>query len=189
MAGVGGVWLAHRDDVSPAGGAAGFAGALRPPGLAAPALDGLRDQDGRAADMGALRGRPVVMTFVYSTCEDACPTQVQAIRGALDALDRDVPVVAVSVDPRGDTPRRARRFLLEQHMTGRMRFLLGSRERLQPVWDGYAIRPQEGELEHSAYVVLVDAQGRQRVGWPHSALTPEGLEGDLRLLLEEGSAA
>ena len=79
--------------------------------------------------MAAYRGRTVVMTFVYSTCEDTCPAQVQSIRGALDRLGRDVPVLAVSVDPRNDTPARARRFLLEQHMTGRVRFVLGSRAR------------------------------------------------------------
>ena len=92
-------------------------------------------------------------------------------------------MLAVSVDPANDTPRRAKRFMLEQQMTGRMRFLLGSREELEPVWDGYAIQPQEGQLDHSAYVVLVDERGMQRVGWPHSHLTPEGLEHDLRVLL------
>ena len=35
-------------------------------------------------DIAGLLGRPTVMTFLYSTCEDTCPTQVQSIRGALD---------------------------------------------------------------------------------------------------------
>ena len=39
------------------------------------------------------------MTFVYSTCKDTCPAQVQSIRGALDELGHDVPVLGVSVDP------------------------------------------------------------------------------------------
>lgn len=185
LAAVGGVWLASsRGEPAPAVGATGFAGSLRPPGLMAPPLGNLRDQDGATVDPAALRGTPVIYTFVYSTCEDTCPTQVQTIRGALDRLGRDVPVIAVSVDPAGDTPRRAKRFLLEQQMTGRMRFLLGSRQELDPVWAGYAIQPQTGKLDHSAYVVLVDGNGRQRVGWPHQYLTPEGLEHDLRVLLE-----
>jgi protein SCO1/2 len=122
------------------------------------------------------------MTFVYSTCEDTCPGQVQSIRGALDELGRDVPVLAVSVDPRNDTRARARRFLLEQHVTGRVRFVLGSERELEPVWRGYGIAPQRGELDHSAYVVLVDGDGRQRVGFPHSQLTPDGLASDLKRL-------
>ena len=185
LAAVGGVWLASgSQSPTPAVGASGFAGSLRPPGLDAPGLGILRDQDGRHVDPASLHGTPVIYTFVYSTCEDTCPTQVQSIRGALDRLGRDVPVIAVSVDPATDTPARAQRFVSEQHMTGRMRFLVGPREELEPVWKGFAIAPQKDELDHSAYVVLVDGEGRQRVGWPHQYLTPEGLEHDLRALLE-----
>ena len=185
LAAVGGVWLASGSESrQPAVGASGFAGSLRPPGLRAPSVEGLRDADGRRVDPASLRGTPVVYSFVYSTCEDTCPTQVQTIRGALDDLGRDVPVIAVSVDPRGDTPTRAQRFVAAQGMTGRMRFLLGSHGELEPVWKGFAVRPQEGELDHSAYVVLVDGEGRQRVGWPSSQLFPEGLEHDLRVLLD-----
>ena len=184
LAAMGGVWLASgSESVAPAVGPSGFAGSVRPPGLDAPSVQQLRDADGRRVDPAGLRGTPVVYTFVYSTCEDTCPTQVQTIRGALDDLGRDVPVIAVSVDPAGDTPTRAERFVAAQGMTGRMRFLLGSRDELAPVWKGFAVRPQEGRLEHSAYVVLVDGEGRQRVGWPSSLLTPEGLEHDLRVLL------
>ena len=185
MAALGGVWLASgSQSPAPAVGAGGFAGSLRPPGLDAPGLGTLRDQDGRRVDPDSLGGTPVIYTFVYSTCEDTCPTQVQTIRGALDRLGRDVPVIAVSVDPATDTPARARRFVSEQHMTGRMRFLVGPQHELSPVWKGFAIAPQKKELDHSAYVVLVDGEGRQRVGWPHQYLTSEGLEHDLRVLLE-----
>src|SRR5437764_591850 len=76
----------------------GWAGALRPPGLDVPRFR-LRDQDGRVVGSGALRGTPVVYAFVYSTCRDTCPAEVQTIRGALDDLGRDVPVIGVSVDP------------------------------------------------------------------------------------------
>jgi protein SCO1/2 len=55
----------------------------------------------------SLRGRPVVFAFVYSTCKDICPAQVQTIRGALDDLGHDMRVVGVSVDPANDTPSRA----------------------------------------------------------------------------------
>jgi protein SCO1/2 len=179
-AAVAGVWIAASSGSEPR--AAGeFAGSIRPPGARAPAFR-LRDQDGKAVSMAGYHGRTVVMAFVYSTCKDTCPGQVQSIRGALDRLGRDVPVLLVSVDPANDTPARARRFLLEQHVTGRMRFVLGSERELAPVWKGYGIAPQRGALDHSAYVVLVDGAGLQRIGFPHSRLTPEALEHDLRRL-------
>ena len=110
----------------------GWAGALRPPGLDVPRF-ALRDQDGHVVSSRSLRGQPVVYAFVYSTCRDTCPAEVQTIRGALDDLGRDVPVMGVSVDPANDTPKRASAFLLEQKMTGRMHFLLGSRAQLAPM--------------------------------------------------------
>jgi protein SCO1/2 len=177
-----GVALAPGDDGGKVEtGPTGFAGAVRPEGVPAPPLP-LADQDGRRVDVAALRGRPYVVTFLYSTCEDTCPLQVDTIRGALDDLGRDVPVLGVSVDPAGDTPARARRFVAERRMTRRMRFLLGDEAALAPVWRAYGIRPQRGKLDHSAYVVLVDGAGRQRVGFPFDHLTPEGLAHDLSRL-------
>jgi protein SCO1/2 len=179
-AAVAGVWIAASSgqETEPAGA---FAGSIRPPGARAPAFR-LRDQDGRTVTMAGYRGRTVVMAFVYSTCKDTCPGQVQSIRGALDRLGHDLPVLLVSVDPANDTRARAKRFLLEQHVTGRMRFVLGSQRELAPVWKGYGIAPQRGTLDHSAYVVVVDGDGLQRIGFPHSQLTPEDLEHDLRRL-------
>ncbi len=178
-AGVFGVWLATRgDDVPPA---TGWEGSLRPPGTRLPDF-ALRDQDGETVTAAALRGRPVVVTFLYSTCEDTCPAQVMSIRGALDRLGHDVPVIGVSVDPANDTPARARAFLLEMSMTGRMDFLLGDRSELAPLWKAFGIAPQRKGREHSAYTVLVDGRGRQRIGFPADRLTPRALAADLARL-------
>jgi protein SCO1 len=178
-AGVAGVVLARAGDDSPT--SAGWEGAIRPPGTRLPAFS-LADQDGETVTDATFRGRTVVVTFLYSTCEDTCPMTAQSIRGALDRLGRDVPVIAFSVDPANDTPRRARAFLLKQSMTGRMHFLLGSREQLEPVWEAFGIAPQRDGLEHTAHTVLVDGAGRQRIGFPSSQLTPNRLAADLARL-------
>jgi protein SCO1/2 len=178
-----GVWIAAlRDSGSPVPNAtAALSGSLRPAGARVPDYT-LRDQDGRVARPADHRGRPAVYAFIYSTCQDVCPLEVQQIRGALDDLGHDLPVVGVSVDPAGDTPPRARAFMIKQHMTGRMRFLLGSRAELEPVWRAFGIRPQRDGAEHSAYVVVVDGDGRQRLGYPVSQLTVAGLARDLARL-------
>ncbi|MEO8688675.1 MAG: SCO family protein [Solirubrobacteraceae bacterium] len=180
-AAVAGIWIAASRGQGTERPSSAFAGSIRPPGARAPVFR-LRDQDGRTVSMASYRGRTVVMAFVYSTCKDTCPGQVQSIRGALDRLGHDLPVLLVSVDPANDTPARAKRFLLQQHVTGRMRFVLGSERELAPVWKGYGIAPQRGTLDHSAYVVVVDGNGLQRIGFPHSQLTSEDLEHDLRRL-------
>jgi protein SCO1 len=173
-----GVLLAGGGDESQAIPANGWAGATRPAGAGVPAFT-LTDQDGHRVTRAALSGKPAVFAFIYSHCRDTCPAQVQTIRGAMDQLGRDVPVYGISVDPANDTPRSAQAFLLEQKMKGRMEFLLGSRTQLAPVWRAFGIAPQEHGREHSAYVVLVDARGRQRVGFPFAHLTQAGLAHDL----------
>jgi protein SCO1/2 len=162
-------------------GGPGFEGALRPPGIP-PVHFALKDQDGKVATLDQYRGRPVILTFMYSTCKDTCPLTAQQIKGALDDVGQSVPTLAISVDPANDTPLNARRFVNQQGLTKRMRFLLGDQAQLAPIWKAYGIRPQGKAFDHSAYVVLVDAKGVQRVGWPVDKITPEGLAHDLRLL-------
>ena len=167
----------------PADASAGsrFQGARMPEGLRAPDF-ALRDQDGRRITMRQLRGRPVIVTFLYTTCEETCPAQAQVIKGAFADLGRDLPAVAVAVDPPRDTPANARRFLTVQRMTERLRFALGSRDDLQRVWEGFAVQPQRKDLEHTGRLVLVDARGVQRVSYPIDQATPERVAHDLRLL-------
>ena len=81
--------------------------------------------------MRALRGYPVIVTFLYTNCDDTCPAQAQTVRGALDELGEDIPALAVAVDPPRDTPQSARAFLAEQRATGRLDFVLGSRSELR----------------------------------------------------------
>ena len=132
--------------------------------------------------MRGFRGEPVIVTFLYTTCEDTCPLQAQTVRGALDQLGHDVPAIAIAVDPPRDTPERARAFLSEQRALGRLDFVLGTRDELRPLWQGFAIRPQSVTEEHQARITLVDPRGYQRVGYPGSQATPERLAHDLRLL-------
>jgi protein SCO1/2 len=176
------------DPVS-AAGPTGLHGGLRPPQARASDFQ-LRDQDGQVATMDEYRGRTVVVTFMYSTCQDTCPLTAQQIRGALDDLGRAgaVPVLAISVDPQDDTPLHVKRFLIKQHMTGRMRYLVGTRAQLEPIWRAYGIQPQGQGYEHTASTVIVDGDGRQRVGYLTDQLTPEALADDLRTLAARDGA-
>ena len=162
----------------------GFEGATMPAGVRAPDFD-LRDQDGKPISMRALRGKPVLVSFLYTTCDDTCPAQAETMRGALDDLGHDVPAIAIAVDPPRDTPERARAFLLKAQATGRIDFVLGSRAQLRPLWKGFFIRPQSVNQEHQARFTLVDKKGFQRIGFPGDAATPEALAHDLELLEQE----
>lgn len=144
---------------------------LRP---ARPAPDfTLHDAAGRTVRLSQLRGRAVLLTFVYARCPDVCPLMVGKLRAALARLGpraRGARVVAVSVDPRGDTPALVRAFVARHGMRGRMSYLIGSRAALAPVWKAYGIgvagTPEQREVGHSALVTGITAAGRLQTLYP-----------------------
>jgi protein SCO1/2 len=171
-------------DVAAQTGEGPFEGGTMPPGVRAPSF-ALLDQDGKPVTMAQYLGKPVIVTYLYSHCTDTCPITAQMVRGALDDLGHDVPALAISVDPFRDTPASARAFLRRQHVTGRIRFVLGKRRQLLPVWRGFAIAPQLPQTEHQAWITLVDKRGFQRVGSPVNQTSPEHLAHDVRVLERE----
>jgi protein SCO1 len=182
-----GVLVFVRPDRPPPLGAGGFAGALSPPDIT-PKDFTLADEDGHRLSLAGYRGRVVVLTFMYSTCQDTCPVTATTIRGALDDLGHDVPSLAVSVDPANDTPDSAEAFLVKRGLSGgRMHFLLGTRAQLAPIWRAYGIQPQGKGFEHTARVLLIDKRGRQRVSFPVEQLVDRDLAHDIRKL--EGERA
>jgi protein SCO1/2 len=172
------------DNDSVATGTSRFEGAVMPKGLKAPDFT-LTNQDGERISMRDFRGQPVIVTFLYTTCEDTCPVQAQTVRGALDELGEDVPAIAIAVDPPRDTPERARAFLSEQRALGRLDFVLGTRAELKPLWKGFYVRPQSVTQEHNARFTLVDERGFQRVGYPGFEATAERIAHDIRILQAE----
>jgi protein SCO1 len=156
-------------------------GSIPPPNIP-PADFALRDQDGKLVKLADYRGQPLMLTFMYSTCRDTCPVTAYQMRGAMDDIGHDIPTLAISVDPKNDTPLNAKRFLNRTGLTGRMRFLMGTQKQLEPIWKAYGVQPQGKGFDHSAYVLVIDRRGVRRVTWPTEKLTPEGLAHDLRFL-------
>lgn len=171
-----------------------FRGGALPPGVSgAPAprvvLD---DARGDRVDTHRLRGRPYVVTFLYVDCEDVCPLIGAELKQALERLGpraRDVTMIAVSVDPRGDTPAAVQRWLTRLRMPANFRYLIGSDEQLQPIWRSHYAAPQpagRANSAHTASIWLIDRRGRWRTkfsgGMP---VAPADIAHDLRLLLEE----
>lgn len=161
-----------------------FQGATLPPGVRAPDFS-LKDENGKRVTMKEYRGKPVVVTFMYSHCKDTCPVQAQQIKGALNDLGHALPALSISVDPSRDTPKSVDHFNAEQGVTGRIRWVLGRESQLRPLWEGFHTTSQSASSEHQARIMLVDKRGFQRIGYPVSQVTPERLAHDLRLLEKE----
>jgi protein SCO1 len=162
--------------------------AIDPP-RPAPLTAGL-DADGRRVRVPAQDGRPALVTFLYATCPDVCPLIADRIATALDRLGPDarrVDVFAISVDPKGDTPPVVRAFLRRHGLEGRMRYLVGTRRELAPIWRRWFVSGQPaaaGASLHSAVVYLLDRDGREVGTYSGGITVPSGdLAADLRALL------
>jgi len=158
----------------------GFYGAAIPPSPPAPGFT-LTDQDGRAVSLGSVRGHVTVLAFLYSTCGATCVLIAQQIRGALDELPHPVPVLVVSAAD-ADTPASVARFLANVSLTGRVRYLTGSLAQLRPIWRAYHVHPASAgraAFDRYAFLLLLDARGRERVLFQPEVLTPEALAHDI----------
>jgi|GEM_PF-2063904 len=181
---IGVVLLADRSSRSAPSTSSPFEGPTMPPNLKA-ANFSLVDQNGHRVTLSTDRGKVVVLTFIHSLCHDACPFMVEQIKGALNDLPdggRQVAVIGVSVDPSEDTVKNRRAFLAKHEMTGRLAFVNGPLSAMRRVWHAYAIQPVTPKIDHSTFVLLIDRQGIERVGFPADELTPEGLAHDIQVL-------
>ncbi len=133
----------------------------------------LRDSTGKVVRLSQFRGRAILLTFIYDHCPDVCPLIVANLHNALLKLGAragQAQIVAVSVDPRGDTPRTVKAFLAAHEMTGRMEYLIGSFKQLAPVWSRYGIQaqgsPDSREVSHTALVYGITGTGRMLALYP-----------------------
>jgi protein SCO1 len=168
-----------------------FAGLRAKPQVDAPPLR-LRDSLGKPVDIRDYRGKAVLVTFLYTHCPDVCPLIVGHLHSAQQQLGpkaNDLQIIAVSVDPRGDSPKAVKRFLSEHQMTGRMEYLIGSRPQLERTWKAWGIASrvpkQNPELvEHSAEVFGIDASGKITTVYP-AKFQPRLIVHDVPLLASE----
>jgi protein SCO1 len=167
--------------------ASGFAGAaLQTPRPAEPIS--LHDANGRAVTLAGLRGRYVLVTFLYTHCPDVCPLIASNLNAALRALGparSGVRVLAVSVDPVGDTAAAVQAYAMRMHLLPQFRYLIGSRAQLRRVWLAWhvlSVQRKPDLVDHVAYTALVDPTGKERVLYD-SQVRAHDVVHDLRRLM------
>ncbi|TMC88325.1 MAG: SCO family protein [Chloroflexi bacterium] len=153
----------------------------------------LTDQFGRPVSLAQFKGKPVVLTFLYTHCPDQCPLTAEKLHAVMLSLGSDaqrVGVVAVSTDPRRDTTAAALNFSQVHRMQNYWHYLLGTESELSPVWSSYSVYAAPtptstgGSVAHTTAVYVIDKQGRERVFFG-SDFTSAQLTKDLQILLKE----
>lgn len=134
----------------------------------------LRDQEGRRATPADAKGDVLLLTFFFATCRTSCPQQGLTMASALEGIGPGVQTMIISVDPVGDTRKNIDGFLERTGLHG-ARYLVGTREELEPVWRDYGVAPLAADPERAAgaaagfspeQVVPGDAEEATRRGPP-----------------------
>jgi protein SCO1/2 len=150
----------------------------------------LTDARGGILDTRALLGEPYAITFLYTSCPDVCPLigELQNALAQLGPYSRKVAVIAVSVDPRGDTTAAVRSWLKLHREPANFHYLLGSEQQLKPTWDAYFVAPQipgDPNSSHTASIWLVNRQGQRQAEINAGApVSPNDLAYDFKTLLQ-----
>jgi protein SCO1/2 len=170
------------------GSGSGFAGvAVQAPRVVQPIA--LHDADGRPVTLAGQRGHFVLVTFIYTHCVDVCPLIAANLNAALRTIGperRDVRVLAVSVDPAGDTAAAVRAYAKRMHLLPQFRYLIGTRPQLRRVWTAWhvlAVQRKPDVVDHVAYTALIDRTGKERVLYD-SGVHARQVVHDLRRLMQ-----
>jgi protein SCO1 len=161
---------------------------LNPPSPAPPIE--LRNYLGQEVDLSQYRGKALLVTFLYTNCPDVCPLITSNLRVAQNLMGpktaAKAQIVAVSVDPKGDTPKAVASFLKHHEMTGRMQYLVGDAHELAKVWQAWGVGSERDAqqpqfINHSGLIYGVTASGKRTTVYSAS-FRPATIAHDVPLL-------
>lgn len=128
----------------------------------------LLDREGRTVRLSQYRGKPLLVSMVYTGCFQACPTATRQLQEALQAGQanfdtRQFNVISIGFNQPEDTPQALKSFALQHRLS-------------QPNWDflsphatvvaplarelGFSYLPTAAGIDHVSQVTLLDSQGR-----------------------------
>src|SRR4029077_19494259 len=143
----------------------------------------LTDQHGQPVSLAALRGRPVLVTFIDPLCRNYCPIEAQRLNDVVNRLPpgSKPAIVAVSVNVYGN----AHSILMEDAQKWKLvpewRWAIGRPAALGRVWTAYHVEVLATTkklagvtvhtIAHTEGAYLIDRKGSERALflWPYSA--------------------
>lgn len=128
----------------------------------------LVDQDGKGSRLGDHRGRPLLITMFYTSCQIVCPLTIATLQKTERAVTPEqrarFDVLMVSFDPDRDNPPALRK-TADQHKLDLSRWTLArtdatSVRKLAAALDIQYRMLADGDISHATALVLLDSDGR-----------------------------
>lgn len=126
-----------------------------------------KSHEGKALTLSDFKGRKVVISMIYASCQTACPLilkKVKAVKAELDKRGTKAEYVLVSFDSEGDGPEKLAHFRHHNDVDDpAWTFLVGSEKdtRTLSMLLGikYSKNPKSGQIMHDNKILLLDEKG------------------------------
>ena len=154
----------------------------------------LVNQNGKAIHVEQFRGKPLLLTFIYTRCPfpDYCPRMSNNFAQVMQQLQKDpkafgqAQLLSISIDPENDKPAVLRTY--GERYVGRVdpgfvhwEFASGSPEQVRKAADffGLAYNQKDGQIVHGLVTVLVGKDGKVAKVYSGNDWKPDQVAADL----------
>ncbi|MBV8137170.1 MAG: SCO family protein [Deltaproteobacteria bacterium] len=148
----------------------------------------LVDQNGKPVVLSSLKGKPLLVDFIYTSCPGPCRTLTQSMERIAQklgpALGQQVTFVSISIDPEHEGPPQLLSYskALDANRAGWF-FLSGSPDQIDATLSAFGLRRERapgGDIEHFEEVILVGADGREFKVYKGDVLHTDSVLADLQ---------
>ncbi|MFK5979856.1 MAG: SCO family protein [Rhizobiaceae bacterium] len=126
------------------------------------------DTESKKIDLDTFRGKPVLISLIYTGCTDVCPLIIENLRPAIEAAqaalgEDSFTTITIGFNTKRDTPDRMRSFARERGIDlPNWLFLSGKQRDVEKLAKatGFSIVPSAGGFDHTAQVSVIDPEGK-----------------------------
>jgi protein SCO1 len=128
----------------------------------------LLDQEGRPVDLASFRGRPLLISLIYTSCDHTCPVMTQTVMRAVTAAkkalgDQSFQVVSIGFDTVHDTPSALKYFARQQGVSlDNWTFLSADADTIERLSAelGFTWFVSSRGFDHIAQTSVIDSEGK-----------------------------
>ena len=153
----------------------------------------LVDQNGNTISLESLKGKPMVVDFIYTTCPGPCLMETAKFANVALRLGNDlgskVTLVSITVDPEHDGPKQLLAYSRQQGADEKgWYFLTGGPADVDKALAGFKLSRQiepDGSVGHLIAMMLIGPDGRVVRDYNGEAVKAQDIVDDVRKTLKD----
>jgi len=145
----------------------------------------LTDQNGRAILLSSLKGKPVLVAFIHTSCEGPCELITAEMKSVARSLGpgfkSEVTMVSITTDPKEDGSRELLAYAKAQGVNADgWVFLTGTPAKIRRLLALYGVAAEDDDSDHVLELFLLSADGVGVRRYNGTATHPEAIASDIR---------